>query len=188
MYPGITNLILNPNYPLSPYEADNKGSSFSQRSSPALLVSSQHACCEMTSSSDSSRLLETAETRHRRYSSRSSSVSHIITTPTSSTPSLSPTSDMPPNVDDLRESVQHVHISDSTTNGTKRGPRSHMSRKQSSPMMPAFMVSAPGKVIVFGEHAVVHGKVRETRVQLYIMLMPDTRLPLLLPFPCGHIS
>jgi mevalonate kinase len=26
-------------------------------------------------------------------------------------------------------------------------------------MMPAFMVSAPGKVIVYGEHAVVHGKV-----------------------------
>jgi len=33
-------------------------------------------------------------------------------------------------------------------------------RKQSSPMMPPFMVSAPGKVIVYGEHAVVHGKVR----------------------------
>ncbi|KIW94507.1 mevalonate kinase [Cladophialophora bantiana CBS 173.52] len=32
------------------------------------------------------------------------------------------------------------------------------SRKQSSPMAPAFMTSAPGKVIVFGEHAVVHGK------------------------------
>jgi mevalonate kinase len=31
-------------------------------------------------------------------------------------------------------------------------------RKSSSPMAPAFMVSAPGKVIVFGEHAVVHGK------------------------------
>lgn len=31
-------------------------------------------------------------------------------------------------------------------------------RKQSSPMMPAFMTSAPGKVIVYGEHAVVHGK------------------------------
>jgi mevalonate kinase len=30
-------------------------------------------------------------------------------------------------------------------------------------MMPAFMVSAPGKVIVFGEHAVVHGKVRAGR-------------------------
>lgn len=42
------------------------------------------------------------------------------------------------------------------------GKSSHMktaSRKLSSPMMPAFMVSAPGKVIVFGEHAVVHGKV-----------------------------
>lgn len=34
-------------------------------------------------------------------------------------------------------------------------------RKKSSPMMPPFMVSAPGKVIVYGEHAVVHGKVRE---------------------------
>ncbi|KAH8693674.1 mevalonate kinase [Talaromyces proteolyticus] len=31
-------------------------------------------------------------------------------------------------------------------------------RKISSPMAPPFMVSAPGKVIVFGEHAVVHGK------------------------------
>lgn len=37
-------------------------------------------------------------------------------------------------------------------------PSAQLSRKASSPMMPAFMVSAPGKVIVFGEHAVVHGK------------------------------
>ncbi|KAF5018132.1 hypothetical protein F66182_9895 [Fusarium sp. NRRL 66182] len=36
--------------------------------------------------------------------------------------------------------------------------RMRISRKMSSPMAPPFMVSAPGKVIVFGEHSVVHGK------------------------------
>lgn len=46
--------------------------------------------------------------------------------------------------------------------GNSHGPLEHRlkaARKQSSPMAPAFMVSAPGKVIVFGEHSVVHGKV-----------------------------
>ena len=38
------------------------------------------------------------------------------------------------------------------------GIRPGLDRKHSSPMMPAFMTSAPGKVIVYGEHAVVHGK------------------------------
>ena len=48
----------------------------------------------------------------------------------------------------------------SQVNGTKLSSRDRPphGRKPSSPMAPAFMVSAPGKVIVFGEHAVVHGK------------------------------
>ena len=44
-----------------------------------------------------------------------------------------------------------------TANGLAARPAHH--RKMSSPLAPTFMVSAPGKVIVFGEHAVVHGKV-----------------------------
>ena len=45
-----------------------------------------------------------------------------------------------------------------TANGLTRELRPTPERKASSPMMPAFMTSAPGKVIVYGEHAVVHGK------------------------------
>lgn len=41
----------------------------------------------------------------------------------------------------------------------RESSRGSLDRKLSSPMAPAFMVSAPGKVIVYGEHAVVHGKV-----------------------------
>lgn len=44
-------------------------------------------------------------------------------------------------------------VSSSSSNSQKA-----MARKSSSPMAPAFMVSAPGKVIVYGEHAVVHDK------------------------------
>ncbi|KAM0189407.1 hypothetical protein ACHAPA_002216 [Fusarium lateritium] len=58
----------------------------------------------------------------------------------------------------------HSHISDSsseTSGASSNGSvnrRIKLSRKMSSPMAPPFMVSAPGKVIVFGEHSVVHGK------------------------------
>lgn len=63
-------------------------------------------------------------------------------------------------MDNLGHSLEKANL-----NGTKNGeiPRSYLNRKQSSPMMPAFMVSAPGKVIVFGEHSVVHQKVLHLR-------------------------
>lgn len=65
----------------------------------------------------------------------------------------------------------HVTINGNETNGTNRTNgtngtlRVRMARKQSSPMQPAFMVSAPGKVIVWGEHSVVHGKVTPVPAQ-----------------------
>lgn len=59
----------------------------------------------------------------------------------------------------LKDSAESLN--DSLNNGHPTStPRPELKRKVSSPLMPAFMVSAPGKVIVYGEHAVVHGKVR----------------------------
>lgn len=48
-----------------------------------------------------------------------------------------------------------THDSHSRTNGKSISPRR---RKDSNPLAPPFIVSAPGKTIVYGEHAVVHGK------------------------------
>lgn len=44
-----------------------------------------------------------------------------------------------------------------TTNGHSAARPKH-NRKESNPLAPPFIVSAPGKTIVYGEHAVVHGK------------------------------
>ncbi|KAJ4306411.1 Mevalonate kinase [Collariella sp. IMI 366227] len=76
-------------------------------------------------------------------------------------------------------------------NGTSSmsiNPRRNMNRKKSSPMMPAFMVSAPGKVIVFGEHAVVHGKAAiaaaiSLRSYLLVTTLSKSKRTLTLTFP-----
>jgi hypothetical protein len=96
---------------------------------------------------------------HRKKTSKSSSEAtsnYSVDTPSES-PTPSPT--MPTVVGNLREAMEDTHLNGTSTS-SKNGPRAYLDRKPSSPMMPAFMVSAPGKVIVYGEHAVVHGKVR----------------------------
>ncbi|KAG7107188.1 hypothetical protein HYQ45_018299 [Verticillium longisporum] len=75
------------------------------------------------------------------------------------------------------------------TNGN--GALSHrqkMNRKASSPMAPAFMVSAPGKVIVCGEHAVVHGKVRLWSLSFVGLLANKTCLPPPGRHRCRHLD
>ncbi|KAK4646308.1 Mevalonate kinase [Podospora bellae-mahoneyi] len=76
-----------------------------------------------------------------------------------------------------------------TLNGNGNGNiRDRMQRKKSSPMMPSFMVSAPGKVIVFGEHAVVHGKAAiaasiALRSYLLVTSLSKSRKTVTLKFP-----
>ncbi|KAH7072759.1 mevalonate kinase-like protein [Paraphoma chrysanthemicola] len=70
-----------------------------------------------------------------------------------------------------------------TNNGTPK-----LLRKQSSPMMPPFMVSAPGKVIVYGEHAVVHGKAAiaaaiSLRSYLHVSFLSKSNRTVKLRFP-----
>ena len=54
------------------------------------------------------------------------------------------------------ESLKKDGLDGPSTDG--KSDRPTVSRKVSGPTMPAFMTSAPGKVIVYGEHAVVYGK------------------------------
>ena len=72
--------------------------------------------------------------------------------------------------------------------GLVENPRVKMDRKASSPMMPAFMTSAPGKVIVYGEHAVVHGKAAmaaaiSLRSYLLVTALSKSRRTITLRFP-----
>jgi mevalonate kinase len=89
----------------------------------------------------------------------SSTTSTQIDTP-SDTESCRSSIDMPPKVavngsaNGATNGMEKLKV-----NGEGKKNRMPNIRKQSSAMLPPFIVSAPGKVIVFGEHAVVHGKV-----------------------------
>ncbi|KAF2198199.1 mevalonate kinase-like protein [Delitschia confertaspora ATCC 74209] len=71
---------------------------------------------------------------------KSATISHSTQTPGSSSENIMPSVTLP------------------ERNGSVLAQKPNFQRKMSTPMMPSFMVSAPGKVIVYGEHAVVHGK------------------------------
>lgn len=99
--------------------------------------------------------------KHRKSASQSSinTTSTIILTPQSSA-SSSPSFNMASNGHGHDLETEDISDSTSTHEGIQSALRLKLQRKASTPMMPAFMVSAPGKVIVFGEHSVVHGKVQ----------------------------
>ena len=107
-----------------------------------------------------SALWSSAKSKPKITHSRSSS-SSAISTPSNSSPLASPLPlDMPlsdGSVTELSDGLARTKLNGTLKKSDKK--RIAMARKQSSPMMPAFIVSAPGKVIAFGEHAVVHGKV-----------------------------
>ncbi|PQE33977.1 mevalonate kinase protein [Rutstroemia sp. NJR-2017a WRK4] len=93
-----------------------------------------------------------------------------------------------------RVSIVADELEIASINGSaKPKRRTPLDRKQSTPMMPAFMVSAPGKVIVFGEHAVVHGKAAisasiSLRSYLLVTALSKSKRTISLRFPDINLS
>lgn len=87
--------------------------------------------------------------RRGSHGSRASSGDDDLLTPATS---YNGDADSPSNMESAMKKVM-----------AKRPPLHPLGSSQASgsPLGPSFMVSAPGKVIVYGEHAVVHGKVHE---------------------------
>ncbi|KAM3414688.1 Mevalonate kinase [Cercospora zeina] len=65
----------------------------------------------------------------------------------------------PPQTRDSDDQVSRTSSSRTPSSRTSNGAHTmRHSRSPSNPLAPPFIVSAPGKTIVYGEHAVVHGK------------------------------
>ncbi|KAI0403653.1 mevalonate kinase [Xylaria palmicola] len=85
----------------------------------------------------------------------------------------------------------HTNGNTSSNGGSRSSSASdspRLGRRKSTPMMPPFMVSAPGKVIVVGEHAVVHGKAAiaaaiSLRSYLHVTTLSKSRRTITLRFP-----
>ncbi|KAF2669704.1 mevalonate kinase [Microthyrium microscopicum] len=76
----------------------------------------------------------------------------------------------------------------SLVNGVIDSDRPGIARKSSNPLLPSFMVSAPGKVIVYGEHAVVYGKAAiaaaiSLRSYLHVTFLSKSKRTVRLIFP-----
>ncbi|KAL2266413.1 hypothetical protein VTJ83DRAFT_5765 [Remersonia thermophila] len=88
----------------------------------------------------------------------------------------------------VHSSDASLSTSDDASTTNRQASLRRRNRKKSSPMLPAFMVSAPGKVIVFGEHAVVHGKAAiaaaiSLRSYLLVTTLSKSKRTVTLTFP-----
>ncbi|KAF4629344.1 hypothetical protein G7Y89_g8805 [Cudoniella acicularis] len=135
---------------------------------------------------------KTDRTSHKLHSPASSTASIPIDTPSDTSSSVS--FEMPPRTNGkLNVPESTGEMVDIAINGTGRSRKMAQDRKQSSPMMPSFMVSAPGKVIVFGEHAVVHGKAAiaaaiSLRSYLLVTALSKSKRIISLRFPDINLS
>ncbi|PBP25167.1 mevalonate kinase [Diplocarpon rosae] len=143
--------------------------------------------------------LEPLDTRPRSRSS-SSTTSAPVETPTDTDTDSSPSPLSLASFGSAKAMAKRVQVDSELADGLAKAEisgsetaRKPINRKQSSPMMPAFMVSAPGKVIVFGEHAVVYGKAAiaasiSLRSYLLVTALSKSKRTITLRFPDINLS